>query len=73
MKISLSTVEKDGDKKITFNLVNGDVMDDNKFYLFIDNETYTYNNKKISTSYQADTCLIFDLLNIHFQSSHHIV
>lgn len=51
MKISLSTIEKDGDKKITFNLDNGDVMDDNKFYLFIDNETYTYNNKKISTSY----------------------
>lgn len=51
MKISLSTIEKDGDKKITFNLNNGDVMDDNKFYLFIDNETYTYNNKKISTSY----------------------
>lgn len=37
MKISLSTIEKDGDKKITFNLDNGDVMDDNKFYLFIDN------------------------------------
>lgn len=51
MKISLSTIEKDGDKKITFNLDNGDVMDDNKFYLFIDNKTYTYNNKKISTSY----------------------
>ena len=51
MKISLSTIEKDGDKKITFNLDNGDVMDDNKFYLFIDDETYTYNNKKISTSY----------------------
>lgn len=51
MKISLSTIEKDGDKKITFKLDNGDVMDDNKFYLFIDNETYTYNNKKISTSY----------------------
>lgn len=51
MKISLSTIEKDGDKKVTFNLDNGDVMDDNKFYLFIDNETHTYNNKKISTSY----------------------
>lgn len=51
MKISLSTIEKDGDKKIAFKLDNGDVMDDNKFYLFIDNETYTYNNKKISTSY----------------------
>ena len=51
MKISLSAIEKDGDKKITFKLDNDDNEGNNKFYLFIDNESHTYNGKQISTFY----------------------
>ena len=48
MKISLSAIEKDGDKKITFKLDNDDNEGNNKFYLFIeDNKT----DKSISTVY----------------------